>query len=706
MTAGPADRPVSLRTVLVVVCFAAVALGGVALVGAGDAGAADSGMGVETAATTSVDDPDTIRQENALSLSETPGEVGVVATFTIPDRVTELTVTLRSAGDEPVEVDGFEHAGDDTYEWDETTASPSLSYGMPVNETTEGDGPLAGEGSYRFVDAGDWALVRPPRTDVTGSYVGPGQVRIEREHVVDGEGAASDAMAFLGPHEVHEREVDGEQFRLIVPEAADLDPTPDEIFDAFTHASEALPVGARNPETFAVAAPTGEVGWAARGIQTGGASLWVRDDEPVADADDVWTHEYVHTRQGYRAEASARWFTEATATYYAALFALDRGDADYEEFERVLARGERDPDASTVLADPDTWGDAPADYTKGALVAGEVDRQIRLATDGRASLTTVFRELNAAPDPITADTFLDAVESAVHDADGGSEASAEVRALAERYTATEDAPTTWDRDAHEAAFGGTPARVGYGLADDGVRATGEYRDRPVERNPVTLVTGESLALDVAVRNTGGDAGTYTLELVVDGETVETRTGEIEGGAEATETFEHGFDEPGEHEVRVAGETVDVTVTEPAGVSVTDLSVDATELAVGDEVTATATVRNDAPIPADEPVTLTVAGERLSEERVALDAGDETTVTFTVPLETSGEVELVAGGSEGEASVTLSVADEGLFNGGTDGATDDDTPGFGVGVALAGLVATLAMFGYSAARPSSRSDDGV
>ncbi|GAB6879686.1 hypothetical protein JCM17823_19600 [Halorubrum gandharaense] len=499
--------------------------------------------------------------------------------------------------------------------------------------------------------------------------------------------------------------MNGERFRLVVPEAADLDPAPDEIFDAFAHASEALPVGARNPETFAVAAPTGEIGWSARGIQTGDASLWVRDDEPAAGADNVWTHEYVHTRQGYRAEASARWFTEATATYYAALLAVERGDADFDEFERVLARGERDPDASTVLADPDTWGDAPADYTKGALVAGEVDRQIRLATDGRASLTPVFRDLNAAPDPITADTFLDAVESAVRDADGGDEAADEVRALAERYTATEDVPTTWDREAHEVAFGGTPARVGYGLAEDGVRATGEYRDRPVERNPVTLVTGESLALDVAVRNTGGDAGTYTLELVVDGETVETRTGEVDGGAETTETFEHRFDEPGEHEVRIAGETVDVTVTEPAGVSVTDLSVDATDPAVGDEGTATATVRNDAPIPADEPVTLTVAGERVAEERVALDAGDETTVAFTVQLETSGDVELVAVGSEGEASVTLSVADEGLFDGGTDGATDDDTPGFGVGVALVGLFATLAMLAFSAVRSSPRSDDG-
>jgi len=91
--------------------------------------------------------------------------------------------------------------------------------------------------------------------------------------------------------------------------------------------------------------------------------------EPAGTAADVWTHEYVHTRQAYRTEASGQWITEASATHYAALFALDRGAADFDAFERTLARGAREPDASAVLSNPTTW-DGHADYTKGALVAG------------------------------------------------------------------------------------------------------------------------------------------------------------------------------------------------------------------------------------------------------------------------------------------------------------------------------------------------
>jgi len=267
------------------------------------------------------------------------------------------------------------------------------------------------------------------------------------------------------------------------------------------------------------------VSWAVRGLQTGDADLWVRDGEPAGTAADVWTHEYVHTRQAYRTEASGQWITEASATHYAALFALDRGAADFDAFERTLARGEREPDASAVLSNPTTW-DGHADYTKGALVAGEIDRRLRAATDGAASLATVLRELNEADEPVTNDRLLlDTVEAAA--AEGADDATAaEIRDEAERLTTTRATTETWDRDTHAAAFGETPAQVGYGLADDGVRATGEYRNRTVARDPVELVVGESLEAAVVASNTGGATGSYDLSLSVDGEPVANRSGAL------------------------------------------------------------------------------------------------------------------------------------------------------------------------------------
>ncbi|GAB7008716.1 hypothetical protein [Halorubrum trueperi] len=662
------------------------------------------------------DDEDAIRLRNELFLTDEAGTVGVTTRARVPDRVTELEVTVLSANDEPIAADGFERAADSdsgatVWAWDGETAAPSLTYAMDANDTVEEDGPLAASGTYRFVDAGDWALVQAPRIGASWSYTGEydGQVRLDRENVVAGEGAASQSMAFLGEHEEHVHEADGQRYRLIVPDAADPAASPAEVFDAFDSASAALRVGALDDEVFAVAAPTGEVSWAVRGLQTGNADLWVRDVEPAGTADDVWTHEYVHTRQAFRTETSGRWITEASATYYAALFALDRGEAGFDEFERTLARGEREPDASAVLADPGTW-EGNADYTKGALLAGEIDRRLRLATDGGASLATVVRDLNEDDERITNERILDAVESAA--AEGGDdEVAAEIRADAERLTTTREGAETWDREAHADAFGETPSRVGYGLDDDGVRATGEYRDRPVARDPVELVAGETLALSVIASNTGGVAGTYDLSLTVDGEVVETRNGTLDAGDERVERFERTFTNPGEYAVRIGGETLTVVVSEPAPVLVRGVSTDRDRVTAGESVRVTATVGNDATIPAGSDVEISVDGETVETVPVRLDAAAEETIERTVTLGDSdapdgsdapggpGEVTVRVAGPADAAETVVTVERDGPLGdvGDDDGVTDGGVPGFGPGVALASLCAAAALLAGRAER---------
>jgi PGF-CTERM protein len=662
------------------------------------------------ASTPQADDDDTIRLQNALFATDEPGTVGVTTRAAIPDRVTELEVVLLNANEASVDADGFrptDDAGPDVsaWEWDGVTANPSLTYAMDANDTVTEAGPLGARGTYRFVDAGEWALVRTPRTSASWSYTGQydGQVGLTRENVVDGEGVASQAVAFLGPYEEYVREAGGQRYRLIVPAAADMETTPEEVFDVFESASTALQVGARDETVFAVAAPTEGEEWGVRGLQIGDADLWVRDVEPAGTAADVWTHEYVHTRQAYRADASGRWITEASATYYAALFALDRGAADFADFERTLARGERDPDDTAVLADPSTWA-GNADYTKGALVAGEIDRRLRVATDGRASLATVIRELNAAGGPVSNEDVLDAVEAAA--AEGADdETAAAIREEAERLTTTRETTETWDRTAHAEAFGETPAQVGYDLRDDGVRATGEYRDRQVDRDPVELVPGETLDIAVAVANTGGVAGEYALSLTVDGESVATRNGTVDAGAETTVRVEYAFSEPGEYAVRIAGERLRVVVSEPGPPSVRGVSVDSDRVAAGEPVRVTATVGNDAGLPAGSDVEFRVDGETVSTAPVRLDADTEATVERRVTLGESEELGGIAGGDrvvtvsvvgpEDEASTTVTVTGDELL-GGDDGATDtdatdrgetdDSTPGFGAVVTAVALIA--------------------
>ncbi|MEF8780206.1 MAG: hypothetical protein V5A46_05980 [Haloferacaceae archaeon] len=647
-----------------------------------------------------VDDPavdgsasttDALVVRTELRRAEPTGEYGATTRVTIPDRVSRVNVTLPAEAGS-VRATGFDRAGPRTYAWDGETAEPRLRYRMEANRT--GDrGPLAGDGEYLFVDTEEWSLVRMPNLRVGWAGYGS-DVRLRREHAVEGEGAAGDVIAYLGPAEEHVREAHGQRFRLVVPAAADLDEPPEAILTALADSSDALRVGDRDPSVFVVAAPTGDVSWAVRGLQTGPADVWVRDLERLDDPENVWVHEYVHTRQGYVRRGGGsdgvRWFTEGSATYYAALLTLERGDVGFEEFRRVLARGERSPGAESVLSEPASWRNA-ADYTKGALVAGEIDRRIRLATDGEATLATVFRELNAEDDPTDSTAFV----ALVDDAGGEDPAGA-----AERFTTTREVPPVWDREAHDEAFGRLPARIGYSIAgEDAVRATGPYRDRPVARDPVALAAGETLEVAVEIENAGGTAGEYDLTLAVDGRVEGSRDGRVAANGTTVERFERTFENPGEYGIVVGGERLRVLVREPATPTVVDLAVTPSELSRGGSATVAATVRNDGTYPARGTFPVVVDGEPRDSREVFLDASEETRIEWTVRLDRRGDIDVAVG----DRSRTVTVAPGGTPSpeppaaasptgsdpgDGTAGAT----PGFGPTAALVAIVATLLAIG--------------
>ena len=605
---------------------------------------------------------------------EPAGEYGATTRVRVPDRVTRLEVTLPEEATS-VEASGFDAAGDRTYEWDGSAAEPHLQYRMEANRTSD-PGPLAGDGEYLFVDTGEWGIVRVPNIRVGWGWRGE-TVRLHREHAVDGDGAAGDVVAYLGPYDEHVREAHGQRFRLVVPEAAQLEEPPDAILEAFADGSDALRVGSRDPSVFVVAAPTDDVSWAVRGLQTGPADMWVRDFERLDDPENVWMHEYVHSRQGYRADPSARWFTEASATYYAALLTLERGDVDFEDFRRLLARGERSPQSESVLSDPGTWRNN-ADYNKGALVAGEIDRQIRLSTDGEATFATVFRELNTRDEPVDEGTFLSIVDDA-----GGSAVADE----ADRYTRTAAVPAAWDREAHDEAFGQLPARISYSIAaEDAVRVAGPYRDRPVAGEPVELVTDETLEIAVEIENAGGTAGEYDLTMVVDGRVIDSRDGRIGAGETTIERFEREFGDLGEHQINVGGERLTVVVREPAEPTVVDVAVSPAELTLGETATVTATVRNDARVPARGTFPIAVDGDERDHREVLLDVDEAETLEWTIQPDRDGEVTVQVG--DRSQTIVVSPSTTPTPVGPDIGETPVSTPGFGPAIAVVAMVAAL------------------
>lgn len=560
-----------------------------------------------------------------------PGSIRVELRYGVPDRVTTLTTRLPDNASVQ-STDGFERRSGTTYDWTRTTDSPTITYTLPVNETVRRTG---GAGSpttgYLYVDTGDWAITRAPRAAVSYSGTGP-EPKLTTEYAFTGSGATSGDILYLGPFEEYRRQAAGQQFRLVVPAAADLRTQPGAILDSVAKAAETLSVGPRDPEVVAIAAPTtAGIEWGSIGLQRGESDFWVLDDRGVNTPANVWLHEYVHTQQTYRTASETEWTYEGMADYYAALLTYQQGRIDYDRYRRHLEAADDYDDV--VLAEPETWRGTLANYDKGALVFAALDRRLRLETDGDGTLQDVLGRVNDGT--VEQSAFLDAV-----DAVGGSDP----RSFARRYTETDALPATWSRPEQQAAFGGP--QFTYTLAPPYDR-TGPYRTDAVDAAP-SVVVGESLALRVAVENTGDEPGDYSTTFRVGGEPVAERTGSLAPGERTVLTVTRRFTEPGDRQLTAGSATETVTVREPATPQVTGL--DAPERAApGESIRLAATVENPADRPANGTVTLAVDGEPLATELVRLDTEGTATVAATTQL-TAGEHTVTAGSRERTVTV--------------------------------------------------------
>jgi|APHM01.1.fsa_nt_gi hypothetical protein len=488
------------------------------------------------------------------TLRRTPdrvGEISATVTVDIPDQFTELRLTMPP-NVTVIRTEGFTQSADGTYEWTKASDTPSVTYRVEANQRVENGQPGA-DGQYRFVDTESWAVVRlPPQPNVSGRITTQEEPPVVRETQIAGAGVAGDTMAFLGDYELRTHTAHGQQFRLLIPEAADLRAEPAAIFESLAAASDRLRVGDRDEDIFMIAAPTAEVDWAVRGLQLGDSDFWVRDTERLDTPANNWIHEYVHTRQDYEAARDARWFTEGSATYYGALLTLEQQRIGFDRFQRFIATGEDQPQSTAVLSEPDTWENY-ANYRKGALIAGGLDRQIRLATAQEASLATIFRALNSHDGSVDANTFAGYIERVA-----GEQTAREAIGA----TTTDNLIPMWTADEHATAFGQRPAAFDYRFTgDDPITVTDDDGTRIINGTNVTLSVNDTLAVEMTVENVGGTVGDYTLAFQTNA-TELTRDGRLDPGETATHRFERRFSEPGVYPVRVGGEGLTVTVEQP------------------------------------------------------------------------------------------------------------------------------------------------
>ena len=622
--------------------------------------------------TQSTDDTIDLTQSYALT-PERPGEVEVTLAYEIPDRVTELESTLPPNAT-VTDADGFDSVNETVYEWDGRSQTATITLRFDPNETAERTGREAASGNYLFADAGEWALFRRVRTGAAWRYTGGSDpVTLERSATTDGPGVTGNNIVYLGAVSTVERTANGQTFRLVVPEAASLAESPDDILDSLSNASGSLQVGHRDETVVAIAAPTDGVEWAVRGLELGGSDFFVRDSERLDTPSNVWLHEYVHTRQSFSTTSETRWLTEGTAVYYGAQLSLEQDRITFEEFSEFLDDGERAAYDDVVLAQPPTWVDT-AHYVKGPLAVGGIDEAMRAETNRTGTFEQTFRRLNDADGRVTQTQFLDAVESA-----GGPDS----RATAAEYTETAAALSMWDRRTHSNLFGQLPANVGYALPANasGYRVGGPYRNATAEATPLSLATGETLTVDSVVRNTGGTDGPYNATLTVDGRVVATQNGTVEAESERTVPLSHTFDSAGTYTVGVGEERLTVSVEPAAEPTVTDLSVAPDSVRRGGETTLSATVGNDAAVPANGTVVFTRNGEAIAQRVVTLAPGASTELSVPVALSEAGEIRLGAGSQSVTVTVVEPTASPSV-------PSSADGPGFTATLAVFVLVLTL------------------
>ncbi|MFW5900275.1 MAG: hypothetical protein ACOCTH_00680, partial [Halodesulfurarchaeum sp.] len=332
-----------------------------------------------------------------------PGVVGTELRFTIPDQVIELDSAIPDRAT-VTGTDGFDASGDGNYSWDGETVEPSISLSLSVNRT--GDYHLSsatgeqatetGEG-LMFVDTGDWAVLSVPSASVWwSSYQNEPPVTFVGETAVVGSGVAGDRMVFLGSHTKETRTIDGQTVTVVLPDAATLESSPESVLDVFEAASPHLPSSPVS-RSVVIAAPT-TVEWGPYGLADR-SDTWVRADQPLDEPGNVWLHEFVHLRQNFSTTTDTQWIREGMPEYYAALLTLEQGRTDFGAFSDHLDRGTQSRYENVVLSQPDTWTEL-ANYAKGALVYGTIDRRIRLDSTQTASARLLFESMNEHDQPI------------------------------------------------------------------------------------------------------------------------------------------------------------------------------------------------------------------------------------------------------------------------------------------------------------------
>ena len=151
--------------------------------------------------------------------------------------------------------------------------------------------------------------------------------------------------------------------------------------------------------------------------------------------------------------------------------------------------------------------------------------------------------------------------------------------------------------------------------------------------------GETVTITVLVANTGGESGSYTVVLKIDGVKEAEETVTIAAGESQAVSFSVTKEEAGSYSVDVSGLTGSFTVQEevvppvvppvPAAFAISNLSISPAEVDIGGSVTISVLVTNTGNLEGACQVTLEIDNKMVETQEVTLAGGASDTVTFKI-----------------------------------------------------------------------------
>ncbi|MBA7470174.1 hypothetical protein ES707_05452 [subsurface metagenome] len=184
-------------------------------------------------------------------------------------------------------------------------------------------------------------------------------------------------------------------------------------------------------------------------------------------------------------------------------------------------------------------------------------------------------------------------------------------------------------------------------------------------SPSEVAPSEEVTISVLVANTGGESGSYTVVLKIDGVKEVEETVTVAAGSSQTVSFSVTKEEAGSYTVTVDGLSDSFTVVpvvvppEPAAFSVSYLSVSRLEVEPGETVTITVFVANTGGESGSYTVVLKIDGVKEAEETVTVAAGESQDVSFSVTREEAGRYTVAVDGLSGSFTVVALVKPPGI-----------------------------------------------